>query len=172
MPLSKRIRFEVFKRDLFACQYCGQTPPKVTLEVDHIHPVSLGGNSDANNLITACFDCNRGKSNAPLGSVIPAPDIERIIEREDQIKAYGKLLAKIEKRKQKESDEINAIYHARFPRWELSEHFMNGSLRKFLTDLPLATVKEAMHIACGRGLNDNQTIHYFCGICWRRIRGE
>ena len=34
-PLSKKIRFEVFKRDAFTCQYCGQMAPDVLLEVDH-----------------------------------------------------------------------------------------------------------------------------------------
>jgi len=42
IPLSKKQRFTVFKRDLFACQYCGATPPGAILEVDHIHPVSQG----------------------------------------------------------------------------------------------------------------------------------
>ena len=34
--LSKKIRFEVFKRDKFTCQYCGRMSPDVILEVDHI----------------------------------------------------------------------------------------------------------------------------------------
>jgi 5-methylcytosine-specific restriction endonuclease McrA len=41
--LSQTIRFEVFKRDAFKCQYCGKSAPEVTLEVDHIIPVSKGG---------------------------------------------------------------------------------------------------------------------------------
>jgi hypothetical protein len=60
-PLSKKIRFEVFKRDSFTCQYCGTKAPDVILEVDHIKPVKEGGNSDLMNLITSCFNCNRGK---------------------------------------------------------------------------------------------------------------
>ena len=39
--LSKKIRFEVFKRDKFTCQYCGKTAPNVVLEVDHIEPVLM-----------------------------------------------------------------------------------------------------------------------------------
>ena len=61
-PLSKRIRFEVFKRDNFTCQYCGAKAPEATLEVDHIKPVKKGGTNEIMNLITSCFDCNRGKS--------------------------------------------------------------------------------------------------------------
>jgi len=59
--LSKKLRFEVFKRDSFKCQYCGNTSPDVILEVDHIKPVKEGGTNDITNLITACGDCNSGK---------------------------------------------------------------------------------------------------------------
>jgi hypothetical protein len=60
--ISKKLRFEVFKRDSFTCQYCGNKAPDVVLEVDHIDPVSKGGKNSILNLITSCFDCNRGKS--------------------------------------------------------------------------------------------------------------
>ena len=53
--LSKSVRFEVFKRDSFKCQYCGKSAPDVVLEVDHIIPVSKGGDNDISNLITACL---------------------------------------------------------------------------------------------------------------------
>lgn len=60
-PLSKKIRFEVFKRDKFTCQYCGRMAPDAILEVDHIQPVAEGGTNEILNLITSCRDCNRGK---------------------------------------------------------------------------------------------------------------
>ena len=65
-PISKKVRFEVFKRDKFTCQYCGRMSPDVILEVDHITPVSKGGNNDMINLITSCRDCNRGKGKTRL----------------------------------------------------------------------------------------------------------
>ena len=58
---SKKIRFEVFKRDNFTCQYCGRKSPDVVLEVDHITPVAKGGKNNIMNLITSCVECNRGK---------------------------------------------------------------------------------------------------------------
>lgn len=67
--LSKRIRFEVFKRDRFTCQYCGGISPDVILHVDHIDPVSNGGSDDIVNLISACSDCNLGKGARPLSNV-------------------------------------------------------------------------------------------------------
>jgi hypothetical protein len=59
--LSKKMRFEVFKRDSFKCQYCGKPSPDVVLQVDHIKPVTEGGTNDITNLITSCIDCNQGK---------------------------------------------------------------------------------------------------------------
>jgi hypothetical protein len=66
VQISKKVRFEVFKRDSFTCQYCGAQAPDVILHVDHIHPVSKGGLSDVLNLITACNNCNYGKSDIEL----------------------------------------------------------------------------------------------------------
>lgn len=66
MGVSKKVRFAVFNRDNFTCQYCGRKPPLVVLQCDHQVPVARGGSDDPSNLITACFDCNNGKSDTPL----------------------------------------------------------------------------------------------------------
>lgn len=79
-PISKKIRFEVFKRDKFTCQYCGKSAPDVVLEIDHIHPVSKDGKNDIMNLITSCFDCNRGKGARTL-------DDDTVVKKQrDQLK--------------------------------------------------------------------------------------
>src|SRR5947199_10578904 len=65
-PISKKVRFEVFKRDCFKCQYCGAEAPNVLLHVDHIKPVAEGGTNELMNLITACAACNAGKAAVPL----------------------------------------------------------------------------------------------------------
>lgn len=74
--ISKSLRFDIFKRDAFTCQYCGRRPPDVVLELDHIHPVSKGGDNDEMNLVTACFDCNRGKRDRVLQDYAPRPDAD------------------------------------------------------------------------------------------------
>jgi 5-methylcytosine-specific restriction endonuclease McrA len=56
--IGKKIRFEVFKRDKFTCQYCGEKSPDVILHIDHINPVAEGGGNDIINLITSCVACN------------------------------------------------------------------------------------------------------------------
>jgi len=65
--ISKKLRFEIYQRDNFTCQYCGKTKDDgVKLEIDHKIPVSKGGKTDYNNLITSCHDCNSGKSNKAI----------------------------------------------------------------------------------------------------------
>jgi len=56
------LRWQVLERDNFTCQYCGQHAPNVQLEVDHVIPVSEGGDNSLDNLKTSCYACNRGKS--------------------------------------------------------------------------------------------------------------
>lgn len=60
--IPKSVRFDVFKRDNFTCQYCGRKSPDIVLHIDHINPVSKGGGNEVINLITSCVECNLGKS--------------------------------------------------------------------------------------------------------------
>jgi hypothetical protein len=60
------LRFKIFQRDKFTCQYCGQKAPDVKLEVDHIKEASNGGGDEESNLITSCWACNKGKSSLSI----------------------------------------------------------------------------------------------------------
>lgn len=60
--MSKGLRFRIFARDRFTCQYCGLAAPNVELQVDHITPLSKGGAHHPSNFTTACSYCNLGKS--------------------------------------------------------------------------------------------------------------
>ena len=175
MSLSKKVRFEVFKRDKFTCQYCGSTPPNVVLEVDHILPKSKQGKDDIDNLITSCFDCNRGKSNNLLTS-IPRTIKEKSDKEEEklmQLKEYNKILKRRMNNLKKQSNKISDIYNKHFEGFELSEYFINTSLIPFLKKIPFENVKEYMQIACLRlGRNEDAAIKYFCGICWRSIKND
>jgi 5-methylcytosine-specific restriction endonuclease McrA len=66
---GNRLRFQVFIRDNFTCQYCGKNPKDdgVKLEADHVIPYSEPeGETVLDNLKTACWSCNNGKSNINL----------------------------------------------------------------------------------------------------------
>jgi len=60
--ISKALRFTILARDGFRCRYCGADPSTTTLHVDHILAVAAGGKNAELNLVTACIDCNLGKS--------------------------------------------------------------------------------------------------------------
>ena len=60
------LRFAILERDDFACQYCGQHAPNVALEIDHIKPVSEGGQDTLDNLRTSCWACNRGRAGTQI----------------------------------------------------------------------------------------------------------
>lgn len=62
--VSPRLRFTILHRDNHTCQYCGAQAPDVRLEVDHIVPLAQGGTNDPDNLLAACYGCNRGKGDA------------------------------------------------------------------------------------------------------------
>lgn len=87
-PISKRTRFEIFKRDGFKCQYCGKSAPDVVLEIDHVIPVAHGGTNDVENLVTACRECNNGKGARELTEEalanIQKVQIDDIAERREQ----------------------------------------------------------------------------------------
>lgn len=172
-PLSKRTRFDVFKRDVFTCQYCGQNPPAVVLEIDHVVPVSKGGGNTKDNLLTACFDCNRGKSNTLLAERdMPIADrAAKAQEREDQIKAYRRLLKRIRSREDGDIDAVEQVLYDRFG-WTFQNHFRESVRANFLPSLDVSHLVSFMHTACGRIDDPERAIKYFCGMCWRSIRGE
>lgn len=61
------MRFDVLCRDGFRCRYCGVSVEEgALLHVDHVMPKSKGGADSLDNLVTACLDCNLGKSDKVL----------------------------------------------------------------------------------------------------------
>lgn len=172
--ITKKLRFEVFKRDNFTCQYCGKNPPGVVLEVDHIQPVAGGGTNDINNLITSCFDCNRGKSNIPLERITPviAETLDILKQKEEQLREYRRFVASIKRRETKDIGKINSIFEAAFPERTLTDTFKKNSVGMFLRKLPLHEVEEAMEKATSVIGDSHDATKYFCGICWRKIKGE
>jgi 5-methylcytosine-specific restriction endonuclease McrA len=64
IPAARRpafTRFNVFLRDRFSCQYCGEAFPTQELTFDHLIPRSKGGHTTWENVVTACSPCNLSK---------------------------------------------------------------------------------------------------------------
>lgn len=171
--ISKKTRFEVFKRDNFTCQYCSAKPPKVPLEIDHLLPVCKRGTNHIDNLITACFDCNRGKSGNELTS-IPQTVVEKSEGKRialQQYKEYQKILADEKLQIEKDIDYVEEVFSLIFDGSIFNDRF-RISIKKFIKELGVEVVRESMETACNsrRIYKSEPALSYFCGICWNKIR--
>jgi 5-methylcytosine-specific restriction endonuclease McrA len=67
IPLTKSginfTRQNVYIRDGFCCQYCGDLFKNHELTLDHVLPKSKGGRTNWENIVTACKPCNHSKGN-------------------------------------------------------------------------------------------------------------
>lgn len=124
------------------------------------------------NLITSCFDCNRGKSGNLLTSIPKslADKAKEISERELQIAGYREVI-------QLSLDRIDSYM------WEVADTLVpnsseNGmrrdwlqSIKQFNEKLPLHIVIDAADIARAKfSYSIHKSFKYFCGICWNRIK--
>jgi hypothetical protein len=159
--LSKKIRFEVFKRDGFTCQYCGKKAPEVVLECDHISPVAAGGSNDVLNLITACFECNSGKSDRTLSDrTVVSKQVDQLAElqeRREQIEMLVEWRQGLDGIKSDAVEQASSRWtEATEGQWTLSKTGKD-KLRKWIKEYGLDLVFQAMPEAMdtyGRRLPD------------------
>ena len=59
-------RANIFARDNYSCQYCGDKFRSEDLTFDHVMPAAHGGKKTWENIVTACIDCNNEKANRTL----------------------------------------------------------------------------------------------------------
>lgn len=176
-PISKKLRFEIFKRDEFRCQYCGRQTPGVVLELDHIIPVAEGGTDKPSNLITSCFDCNRGKgktklNKSALNGNTRAEDIQELAELQEQIKEYERLVRAKQRAEKKALTQINEYWSEKADdKYSLNASGLS-SLSIFLKSLTASEIMEAIDIAAARvpvnRIEDR--FKYLCGICNNKIK--
>lgn len=187
MSLSVRVRFEVFKRDRFTCSYCGSHPPDVLLEVDHVIPMAAGGSDAMENLVTACWDCNRGKSDRLLDEggrpMVSPKTVEALEERLEQAKAFmelqGQLSNVTDAMIQRITDHWAKVFDARTEErpdgavWVLDHGARwpkEATVREFLRELDFEQILGAADIAANRIGTHHGNDRYFYAVCWRMIR--
>lgn len=174
-PIPKSIRFEVFKRDKFTCQYCGASAPDVILEVDHIKPVSRGGSNQIMNLLTACRDCNRGKTNKELSDntavMLQKKQMEAAQERREQLEMMLKWREELEAERELEIDAIDQYFslHAKFRLNDNGKRYVRKLIKKF----GFNEVYTACEISIDKYYNGSETswevtLDKVGGICYNR----
>ncbi len=83
-------RFNVFLRDRFSCQYCGDSHPTNDLTFDHILARSRGGRTTWENVVTACMGCNLRKGNSLPSSCGMYPRIKPYIPTVHHLQRNGR----------------------------------------------------------------------------------
>lgn len=174
--ISKKIRFEVFKRDGFTCQYCGRMAPDVVLEVDHINPVNNGGSNDILNLVTSCFECNRGKGKRKLS------ENNEIKKQQEQLKLLNtkreqlKLMIEWKKELENFENEQIGIIESLFENTTGADFTNHGkeTIRKEIKKYGFDEVYKSTEIALSTYFNENEessknkAFEYIGRICSNR----
>ncbi|NLF41307.1 MAG: HNH endonuclease [Bacteroidales bacterium] len=175
-PITKKMRFEVFKRDSFTCQYCGRKAPDVSLEIDHIKPVAKGGSSDILNLVTSCKGCNAGKSDRELSdnSVIEKQhkQLSELQERKEQLEMMVEWQKELTKLNDFAIEKLSIFWAELIPPYRLND---NGkrSLEKLLNNYSPEQVMEAMRITVKQYIEfeDDRPTHSSVQNAWEKVGG-
>lgn len=175
MAVSKRLRFEVFRRDAFRCRYCGRTATETELQVDHVVPETLGGNDDPANLVTACNTCNAGKSSAPLDGPVVAQVAADALR-------WANAMRQAAETRLAQRDQAQSVRDAFLAEWNSWTYQYRGekktipipanwptTIDQFIAaGLDMVDLKELLDVAMSARCKDEW--RYFCGCCWTRIR--
>lgn len=175
--ISKKMRFEVFKRDSFTCQYCGRMAPDVVLQVDHIKPVSKGGKNEMINLITSCFECNNGKRDIELSDDATVKKQEKqlleLAERKEQLEMMLKWRDSMNAIEEKMVNAIDKVFREN-TRWGVNDHGKK-TIKKWLKEFSLNELLDAVEIAINTYYDDtesgwNKAFDKVTGICVNKKR--
>ena len=143
--ISKKLRFEVFKRDGFTCQYCGGKAPDVLLHVDHVKPVVNGGQCDILNLVTSCAACNLGKGPRELSdsSVLAKQQaqLDELNERRAQLELMLQWREELKNITGLKAVEIVKAFQAAAPGWRPVRGEVESWLRRFPFDVILDAIE-------------------------------
>ena len=177
--IPKSVRFEVFKRDKFTCQYCGRSAPEVILELDHIQSVDKGGDNNIMNLVTACRDCNRGKSNKLLDDnstiTIQKKQLDDLQERREQLEMMVEWRKSLENQLNAEVNAVEELIDA-MTGHELTDHGKT-EMRKHIKRFGAVEVCKACEIAFDKYYKGDDRSWEFAfkkigGVCYNRKVGR
>lgn len=175
MAVSKRLRYEILRRDNHACRYCGGIAPDVSLTVDHVVPVALGGNDQPDNLVAACRDCNAGKSAS-------SPDAPMVADVAADAVRWAAAIKYAAEQIRADLDAEYAFFDAFDKAWSVWTYGPDSetisrpdswreSIRAFRAGgLTGAMLCDAIVIAMTNSrIRADDTWRYFCGVCWRKV---
>lgn len=175
MAVSRRLRFEVLRRDGHTCRYCGANAPDVALTVDHVIPTTLGGGDDPANLVTACQPCNAGKTSIAPGAALVA-DVEADALRWAEALRLAAFYRSIDQGVIDDQvdtfDKAWNVWHTTQTKQKVPRSTdWRQSIERFLA-LGLSTDELTRLVRVSMGnekVRPDETWRYFCGCCWRSV---
>lgn len=178
MTVSRRLRFEILRRDGHTCRYCGAAAPDIPLTVDHVIPVTLGGGDDPSNLVTACQPCNAGKSSIPSDAAI-VDDVAADALRWAKALELAAWYRSVDRRVM---SDLVAEFDAAWSKWHITvdgertdrlvprdESWRNSIERFIALGLPIEELVALVPVAMDSTAKPSGTWRYFCGCAWRSI---
>lgn len=169
-PIGKRLRFKVFNRDGFQCKYCGKTPDDdVMLEIDHINPVSKGGGNDYDNLITSCFDCNRGKADDEL---VSSPDNNLITLKQErmELEAAAQEAGRIRALEKDARQHMANLFCEIFMQEQVKKRHVS-TLMNLCREFGISSIEDWIWLAESKVNSEQNAIKYICGIA-KKVREQ
>ena len=176
MAVSKRLRYEILRRDNHTCRYCGAAAPDATLTIDHVVPVSLGGSDAPSNLVAACADCNAGKTSS-------MPDAALVSDASADAVRWARAMRHAQQQNSARREEIDwycVELDAVWNEWHYGPNeeelprpaSWRSSIEQFYdAGLDLDTITAKMRVALANdSVSVKNTWRYFCGCCWTAIR--
>lgn len=171
MAISKRLRFEILRRDNHTCRYCGATASDVILTVDHVVPTALGGSDEPSNLVTACAPCNSGKSATNPDAPVVADVAADAVRWSAAIKLAAQAMLEDISRKQVVHEE----FHDHWASWTDTPVPLPGEWRSSVdsilsSGLPMPVLIDCVDRAMGNPkIRSGNVFRYMCGIAWNRV---
>jgi hypothetical protein len=176
LTVSKRLRFEILRRDNHACRYCGGAAPDARLTVDHVVPVALGGSDEPTNLVAACADCNGGKS-------AMAPDAPVVADVQADALRWGRAMeeaARITRQAMEDRELFADAFGATvWDNWTwdfgkqtfpLPGEWKESVLRFKDAGIDMDDFERAVETAMrNRKVDPGQKFRYMCGVLWSVI---
>lgn len=177
MAVSKRLRYEILRRDGNRCRYCGASAEDSPLTVDHVVPTALGGSDDPSNLVAACKDCNAGKTSSNPDAPLVADVAQKALEWGAAIQQWGK-------QRRDERYERDCYVDLFTDAWDVWSYGPEDDRKKvprpagwqasiwqfYETGLPVEELEDAIKLAFSRDrVKIDEKFRYVCGIAWKQV---
>ena len=174
--ISQKVRDRIFIEAELVCQYCSEQKPKSELVVDHLIPLSKGGDNDDGNLVCACVRCNSHKTDILPNDFLQSGHFfikptDKLLSAINSLKApYNLLQVAKDKDKDKVIVKENIVHKSEFDFAFESYIEMRKKIKKPATEHAIELVKKKLdELSKGNELLKIKILNQSIVNCWQDI---